>query len=119
LSQSIHENFEELRKAVLEEPGVTSPEERARIANWSSNPDQVPANQQFPEPLAKLLNKVARYAYTVTDEDVQAVLDAGYAEDAVFEMILSAAVGSARVRYEYGMAALRATKGTGDATSHS
>ncbi len=119
MRESIHENFEELRKAVLEGPGVTSPEERARIADWSGNPDREPANQQFPEPLAKLLEKVARYAYKVTDEDVQAMLDAGYAEDAVFEMILSAAVGSARVRYEYGMAALRATKGASDASSHS
>lgn len=119
LSQSIHENFAQLRKAVLEGPGTTSPEERQHIANWSGNPDQAPASQQFPEPLAALLNKVARYAYKVTDEDVQAVLDAGYSEDAVFEAILSAAVGTAAARYERGMAVLRATKGAGDASRHS
>jgi hypothetical protein len=119
LSESIHENFTQLRKAVLEGPGTTSPEERQRIANWSGNPDQEPASQQFPEALAKLLNKVARYAYKVTDEDVQAVLDAGYSEDAVFEAILSAAVGTAAARYERGMAVLRATKGADDASRHS
>ncbi len=119
MGESIHENFAQLRKAVLEGPGTTSPAERQHIANWSGNPDQAPASEQFPEPLATLLNKVARYAYKVTDEDVQAVLAAGYTEDAVFEAILSAAVGAAAARYERGMAVLRATKGAGDASRHS
>jgi alkylhydroperoxidase family enzyme len=117
VSESLHETFAQLRKPVLEGLGTTTPEERERMAAWSGNPDQGPANQQFPEPLATLLNKVARYAYKVTDEDVQALLDAGYSEDAVFEAILSAALGTAVARYERGLAALRATKGAGDASS--
>jgi alkylhydroperoxidase family enzyme len=111
MSEALYEHFQQVRKAVLEGPGTTSPEERTRIAAWCSDPDQGPASDHLPEPLAALLTKVTRYAYKVTDEDVQAVLAAGYSEDAVFEAILSAALGAATARYERGMAALRAAQG--------
>lgn len=117
MSESIHETFQQLRKAVLEGPGVTSPAERQRIAEQSGHPQPHPTSQEISEPLARLLGKVTRYAYKVTDEDVQAALEAGYSEDALFEMILSAAVGTASARYERGMAVLRATKGASDASS--
>jgi hypothetical protein len=113
LSESIHAAFQQLRQAVLDGPGALSQDERQRIAAWSANPDQEPASQQMDEPLAKVLTKVTRHAYKVTDEDIQGLLDAGYAEDAVFEAVISAALGTAIGRYERGMAALRATKGEG------
>ncbi len=111
MSQSIHEAFQRLRQAVLEGPGATSQEQRARIAAWSANPDQGPASEQLEEPLAMVLAKVARHAYKVTDEDIQGLLAADYSEDAVFESVISAALGTAIGRYERGMAALRAAKG--------
>jgi len=110
LSESIHETFQRLREAVLDGPGTLSQEERQRIANWSANPGTIPASQQIDEPLATVLTKVARHAYKVTDEDIQALLAAGYSEDAVFEAVTSAALGTAIGRYERGMAVLRATK---------
>jgi hypothetical protein len=113
LSQSIHEAFQQLREAVLERPGEMSQEERQRIAAWSANPDQEPASQHMAEPLAKVLTKVTRYAYKVTDEDIQGLLAAGFSEDAVFEAVVSAALGTAIGRYERGMAVLRETKGEG------
>jgi hypothetical protein len=118
LSQVIHERFRQFCAATLEGPGVLSAEERQRIANWSANPDQGPASQQIGEPLAKVLAKVARHAYKVTDEDIQALLAAGYAEDAIFEAVISAAAGTAIRRYERGMAVLRETKGAADASAH-
>jgi alkylhydroperoxidase family enzyme len=113
VSESIHEAFQQLRQSVLTGPGALSEEERQRIAAWSANPGTIPASQQMAEPLAKVLTKVTRHAYKVTDEDIQALLDAGYAEDAVFEAVVSAALGTAIGRYERGMAVLRAAKGEG------
>ncbi len=113
MSESIHAAFQQLRQAVLAGPGALSKEERQRIAAWSASPDQGPASQQMDEPLARVLTKVTRHAYKVTDEDIQGLLDAGYAEDAVFEAVVSAALGTAIGRYERGMAVLRAAKGEG------
>jgi hypothetical protein len=110
LSESIHEAMQQLREAVLTGPGALSEEARQRIADWSASPDQGPASAQMEEPLAKVLTKVTRHAYKVTDEDIQGLLEAGYAEDAVFEAVVSAALGTALGRYERGMALLRATK---------
>ncbi len=119
MSQSIHEAFAQLRQAILAGQGALSPAERQRIAAWSANPDQGPASQQFPDALASVLTKVTRNAYKVTDEDIQALLDAGYAEDVIFEAIISAALGTAIRRYERGMAVLQAAKGAVHAPTHS
>lgn len=119
MSDSIHTAFQQLRAAVLEGPGTVSPAERQRIADWSANREQEPASQQFPEPLASLLTKITRYAYKVTDEDIQALLEAGYAQDAIFDSVVSAALGTAIRRYERGMAVLHAAAGGSDAPTHS
>ena len=119
MSESIHTAFQQLRTAVLEGPGTVSPAERQQIAAWSANPDQEPASQQFSEPLASLLTKITRCAYKVTDEDIQALLAAGYTEDAIFESVVSAALGTAIRRYERGMAVLNEARGGGDAVKNS
>lgn len=60
-----------------------------------------------PAPLAAYVDKVARHAYKVTDEDVAALQRAGTSDDAVFEVTVSAALGAALGRLERGLAALR------------
>ena len=40
------------------------------------------------------LEKVRHRAYSITDEDVQALKDAGYSEDEIFEYTVSAAVAA-------------------------
>ena len=109
MSQSIHETIRRLRESVLTSDGVTSPEERQKIAGWSGHPEQGPASQQLPEPLATIITKVTLHAYKVTDEDIQTLRAAGYSEDAIFELVTSAAVGTAMRRYERGMAAITAS----------
>jgi hypothetical protein len=116
VNQSIHTTISQLRDSVLTSAGEISPEERQRIAGWSANPDSGPADQQFPEPLASLITKVTYCVYQVTDEDIQLLRDAGYSEDAIFEVVTSAAVGAAMRRYERGLAALRARKGANHAS---
>jgi hypothetical protein len=67
--------------------GVASVEDRrAAFAN------ELPASH----PAAALVAKVANNAWKVTDEDVAAVTAAGVAEDAIFELVVCAAMGQAK-----------------------
>lgn len=45
-------------------------------------------------------------SYTVTDDDVAAVADAGLSEDQIFEIAVCAAIGAADRQYAGGLAAL-------------
>jgi alkylhydroperoxidase family enzyme len=64
------------------------------------------ADAVLPQPLAAFVDKVARLAYEVTDEDVEALRTAGYSEDAIFEAVVSTAAGAGLCRLAIGMAAL-------------
>jgi alkylhydroperoxidase family enzyme len=48
----------------------------------------------------------ARHAYKVVDADIDRLRDAGYTEDAIFELTLAAALGAAQARLEAGLAAM-------------
>ena len=67
----------------------------------SSRPER-PAPPDF----ATYLDKVRTQAYRVTDADVQALKDAGYSEDQIFEHTVSAAVAAGLARLEAGLASL-------------
>jgi hypothetical protein len=47
------------------------------------------------EPVRALIEKVARHAYKVTDEDVASAKAAGVSEDELFELVVCAALGQA------------------------
>lgn len=70
------------------------------------------APAEVPEALRPYTEKVAREAYRVTDDDVKALLAAGYSEDQIFEATLSAALGAALVRLHAGLGALAPTAAT-------
>jgi hypothetical protein len=65
-------------------------------------------NNGLTEPLSTLADKVARYAYKVTDEDITAARLSGLNEDQVFEIVVCAAVGEATRQYDRAFAALEA-----------
>jgi alkylhydroperoxidase family enzyme len=101
-----------VREAVLAGPGVTQPavrravEERAaamsgRIRGSGGEVGPIPAD------LSEFVDRVAVAAWRVTGEEVAALLEAGYTQDEVFEVTVSAAMGSACGRLERGLAALR------------
>jgi alkylhydroperoxidase family enzyme len=92
-----------LRKRILEGDGKASPSERRAAFNNSG-----PA-----EPLGALVDKVARQAYRVTDEDIAAARVPGLSEDQIFEIVVCAAVGQASRQYETALAAFEATTGKG------
>jgi hypothetical protein len=62
---------------------------------------------ELPAGLGAYVDKVARHAYQVTDDDIAALSQADYSADAIFELTLSAALGAGMSRLERGLAALR------------
>jgi alkylhydroperoxidase family enzyme len=68
-------------------------------------------NTGLAKPLSTLIDKVARHAHTVTDEDIAAVRATGLSEDQIFEMVVCAAIGQATRQYDAALAALEAATG--------
>jgi hypothetical protein len=65
-------------------------------------------NTGLAEPMNTLIDRVARRAHTITDEDVAGVRASGLSEDQIFEIVVCAAVGQATRQYETAIAALEA-----------
>jgi threonine synthase len=59
-----------------------------------------------PPEFADYLDKVRDEAYQVTDADVQALKDAAFSDDEIFEQTVSAAVAAGLHRLERGLACL-------------
>ena len=101
--------------AVLSRPGDTDPTLRRAIEAWSAKLGGRSGTEvvEIPAELTGYVNKVALHAYKTLDEDIESLRNAGYSEDAIFEITLSAAIGAGQARLERGLAAL---KGAPDAT---
>lgn len=99
----------DMQDSVLTRPGATDPSLRRAVeARAAALGGRAPAETgELPADLAPYVEKVARHAYKVTPEDVEGLLEAGYSEDAVFELTLCAATGAGLSRLERGLAALR------------
>jgi hypothetical protein len=65
-------------------------------------------NAGLPKPLNMLIDKVAKHAYQVTDEDITTARASGNSEDQIFEMIVCAAIGQASRQYDTALEALEA-----------
>jgi hypothetical protein len=63
-------------------------------------------NAGLAEPLSMVIDKVAKHAYKVTDEDIAAAKASGLSEDQIFELVVCAAVGQAMRQYDTARAAL-------------
>lgn len=86
---------DELFDQVFDGPGESDPALRRSAAE----------NLTVPADLQLLANKVHWHAYKVTDDDV-AQPQAKYGDDALFEIIVSAALGASRKRLVAGLTAL-------------
>ena len=80
--------------ALLRGPGTTTEELRLAVAAGHPPPE-----------LADLVQKIRVRAYTVTNEDVEA-LKSRYTEDQLFEIIVAAAFGAAQARLTAALHAL-------------
>jgi hypothetical protein len=87
-----------LASRILEGDGKATPSERKGAFN----------NRGLAGPLGALVDKVARHAYRVTDEDIAAARESGHSEDQVFEVVVCAAIGQASRQYDTALAALEA-----------
>jgi alkylhydroperoxidase family enzyme len=63
-------------------------------------------NARLAEPLRALIDKVAKHAHEVTDEDIAAAKASGLSEDQIFELVVSAAIGQATRQHDTALAAL-------------
>ncbi|MFQ5426325.1 MAG: hypothetical protein ACE5EV_04515 [Gaiellales bacterium] len=101
------QQVEELRGAVLAGPGQTDGALRQAVAARAAELGRAgEASTAVPADLAGYVDKVALHAYKVVDEDIEALKAAGYSEDQIFELTVSAAVGAGLDRRQQGMAAL-------------
>jgi hypothetical protein len=95
-------NIQHARRAVitriLEGDGKASPAQRRAAFD----------NAEVSEPLSTLIQKVAKHAYNVTDEDIVAARALGLSEDQIFEIVVCAAIGQATRQYDTAFAALEA-----------
>ena len=64
------------------------------------------ANREAPRGFDTYLDKIRRHAYTITDEDVQALKDAGHSEDEIFEHTVSVATAAGLERLDAGLRTL-------------
>ena len=64
-------------------------------------------DREAPPEFAQYLDKVRSNAYKVTDDDIQALSEAGYSEDVIFEQTVSVAVAAGLKRLDAGLGMLR------------
>ncbi len=102
------ENVKKLRDGMLSNPGHTSPQLRKAIEANAANRSGRPSEPvEIPSELASYVDKVLLHAYKFVDSDVDELLAAGYTEDQIFEVTLSAAMGASIGRMERGLLALK------------
>ena len=65
-------------------------------------------NQGVPEASRVLIDKVARAAWKIGDQDIAAPRAAGASEDEIFELVVCAALGESTRQLESALAALEA-----------
>jgi alkylhydroperoxidase family enzyme len=101
------EAIERVTSAILETPGALDTAVRAAAEHHAASlvTGEPPAGNLPPE-LVPYVEKVAKHAYTVVDADIERLREAGYSEDAIFELTLAAALGAAQARLDAGLRAL-------------
>jgi hypothetical protein len=111
MSDRYAEHVTRLRKAVLEGSGETAPSLRqaaeARAAALGGLLAAGAPGPELPAALARFVDTIARRAFEVSDADVAALRQAGYSENAIFEITAGAALGAGLGRLERGIAALK------------
>jgi hypothetical protein len=65
-------------------------------------------NAEVGDPLSTLIQKIAKHANKVTDDDIAAARVSGLSEDQIFEIAVCAAIGQATRQYDTAFAALEA-----------
>lgn len=93
--------MERVAEAILETPGDADTDLRRAVEAVAAGREA-----ELPDDLRPYVEKVARNAYKVVDADIDRLCEAGYSEDAIFELTLAAALGAARARLDAGLKAM-------------
>jgi len=109
MNQQHDANARRLVEAVLTSSGETDLALRRAVEAYTAEHGGRPDEQagKLPSELVEYVTKVALHAYKTTDQDIEALRQAGYSEDAIFEITLSAALGAGIARWERGLAVLK------------
>jgi hypothetical protein len=100
-------NTRKLVSSILHLAGNTSPELRQAVeASAARDGGAVRPDVTLPDDLQWYIDKVSHYAYKVTDEDIRVLKVAGYSEDQLLEITISAAIGAGLARLEKGLSLL-------------
>lgn len=94
--------------ALLDNPAVSTSKLRRAVEAYAaklSGGDR--EDEEIPADLIAYIDKVTLHAYKVTDQDVQHIKEAGYSEDAIFEITLCASLGASLARFERGLQTLK------------
>ena len=94
--------MERVAEAILKTPGDADTTLRAQVEAYAAGRD----TPDLPGDLLPYVDKVAKNAYKVVDADLDRLREAGYSEDAIFELTLAAALGAARARLDAGLGAM-------------
>jgi alkylhydroperoxidase family enzyme len=68
----------------------------------------------LPETLRAYLQKLAKHAYKISDDDIAALRNDGYSEDMIFELTASATLAVGFAQMDRGLAVLAAAKSAAD-----
>lgn len=96
---------ERLLDRLTHHAGALDLELRRAIQRRAQIIDREPEHDEVPARLRAYVDKVARYAYKVTDEDIEE-LQATYDTREIYEITVAAAVGAASARREAALALL-------------
>ncbi len=95
--------------SILEGEGESDPalrqavESRAETLSGRKNLEKT----ELPEIIRAYVDKIALHAYKVTEDDILSLKEAGFTEDVIFEISVSAALGTGLARLERGLNALK------------
>lgn len=91
------------RQPLLTAPGKTSVALRQAVESYivqQRGGQARPNMEKVPRALLRYAKKLASYAYKITDEDVDALREVGYQDEAIYEITAAGAFGAALVGVE-------------------
>ena len=102
------QEIDNIVEAVLNSPAETSSELRHSLEAYTaalSGGQREPAS--LPTDLEGYIKKLSERPHELTDEDMDALTAASYSDDTIFEITISAALGSSLARLEKGLELVR------------
>ncbi len=105
MKKNFSQMVDALSKRMLDGPGEVKAGLRREVMKYTA--DLTPNNTAIPHNILPYISKVAMHAYKVTDVDINQLKVAGYSEDELYELTISAALGAGLARLNRGLELLK------------